>query len=405
VSARRPRVAHVGTFKHDSADGTDKTVAGLVSWLPQHGFDVEVWQLARGETRIRSSVVDGVTVWHLPAHHAPRNMLLGAPSPARHFARERSARVDLVHFHSGLIPDHVDLASQVVAPYVIAPNGMYMAANLHGRYWWFKQAWLRLRERPFIRGAHLLHAVSEAELLALRRAFPRSTLALIPNALDFDRIPNVAAMRRSDSPVLLYLGRLGVEQKGLDLLLRGFGQYLQRTGDAATRLVLVGPDYRGGQRELTDMIARLHLGSRVEIREPVFGPAKWALLGSAAAFVHPSRWDGLPFSVLEALAVGRPVLVTPGTNIADLVETYGAGVAVQPQAPDVARGLEGLLRANVSEQDQMARAARRLVLDNFTWPESARRMADAYATVLGCEGRVVGGLAADSTLSAAHPSH
>jgi glycosyltransferase involved in cell wall biosynthesis len=64
----------------------------------------------------------------------------------------------------------------------------------------------------------------------------------------------------------------------------------------------------------------------------VFGREKEALLDSAFVFVHTSRWEGMPFAVIEALATGCPVLVTPATNLGDYVEGFGAGVVVDGSA-------------------------------------------------------------------------
>jgi glycosyltransferase involved in cell wall biosynthesis len=369
----------VGTYNTDSADGTEKTVAGLVTWLPRCGVDVEVWQPVRGASTIREHATDdGVRIWDVPTYASPTNFARGVPPETVNFVRERQTRIDVVHLHSGFVPEHVAIAGQVRLPYVVAPNGIYNAANLRGRNWWFKQGWLRLRERAYVRRAALLHAVSEGERDELRGQFPGVPLTLVHNAFDVPSMPALRPAVSDGTRQLLFLGRLAVEQKGLDLLLRGYRAFLDRTSDTLTRVLLVGPDYRGGLMELHKLVRQLRLEDRVELRAPVFGPAKWALLAGAFAVVHPSRWDGLPFTLLEAMAASRPLLVTPATNVGELVERYAAGVVVQADPNDVARGLCSLSRLSETQQLEMGRAGQRLVNEHFTWPEAARRMAEAY---------------------------
>jgi glycosyltransferase involved in cell wall biosynthesis len=377
----RLRVAHVGTYNRDSADGTEKTVAGLVGWLPAHGVDVEVWQPVRGLAHVRERQVDGVRIWDLPAHVPPGNFVRPLPAETTFFVRSRQQHVDLVHFHSGFVPEHVAIARHVGVPYVIAPNGGYSPANLRGRDWWFKQGWLRLRETTFVRRAALVHAVSEGEQDALHAQFRGVRSALVPNALDLTQVPLTVVGAQAPLPWLLFLGRLAVEQKGLDVLVQGYRQFLDTTGDTSTRLVFVGPDYRGGKASLEHLVVALELNERVEFRPPVFGQDKWALLKSVHALVHPSRWDGLPFTVLEALAASRPVLVAPGTNVADLVEAYSAGVVVRADPTDVARGLGVLTGMSEEQRAAMGRGGRQMVEDHFAWPEAARRMAEAYRAI------------------------
>ncbi|HEY3062699.1 MAG TPA: glycosyltransferase family 4 protein [Chloroflexota bacterium] len=380
---RTLRVAHVGTYHRDSADGTEKTVAGLVSWLPAHSVDVEVWQPRRGATEVAERDVDGVRIFELPAYEGTRGFWRGVPDETQRFVAARRRHVDCVHFHSGLVPEHVAIADQVHGPYAIAPNGAYSRANLSGRNWWFKQGWLRVRERAYIDRAALLHAVSEPEAVELHDQFPRLSVSLIHNALDVPSVPSVAPLDTGGSRWLVFLGRLAVEQKGLDVLLSGYAAFLASTGDVTTRLLLVGPDYRGGQAELERLRRALGIEDRVEFRAPLFGTDKWSMLASAFALVHPSRWDGLPFTVLEAMAARRPLLVAPGTNLGPQLEAYGAGVVVEPTTDGVARGLRRLVGMSEGQLTEMGDSGRRLVEERFTWPQAARQMADAYRALVG----------------------
>jgi glycosyltransferase involved in cell wall biosynthesis len=176
---------------------------------------------------------------------------------------------------------------------------------------------------------------------------------------------------------------MSVQHKGLDILVRGYAQFLARTRDEDTLLHLIGPDFRGGRAQLERLVRELQIAPRVVFHDAVFGPERWAWLSRAYVFVHPSRWEGLPNAVLEALAASCPVLITPGTNMAEFVRQFEAGVVVGESADEVGEGLRALVGLSPERHVLMGQSARRLVDRHFTWSACARRLADAYLAFCG----------------------
>ena len=377
------RVAHIGNFNLDSADGTEKTIAGLATWLPSHGVDVEVWQLSHAVSQVSSRAVDGVQVWDIPAYARPLNFARGLTPAARAFVVNRQRDVRYVHFHSGFVPEMPPIADLLQVPYVMTPNGMYSAANVRGRDGRFKRAWLRWREAPRVRSAALLHAVSEGEAETLRYAFPDVPCVLIPNALDVQALPVTLSYGSTPRrPRLLYLGRLAVEQKGLDLLLRAYAVFLARSGDTRTRLQLVGPDYRDGRARLRALALQLGLQERVEFAGSGVRGREMAPAVRSACLRPPVAlgWT----SVLGPRSDGRRTTScwsTPGTNLFDVVQSYQAGIGADGSVDAIADGIERLVTLDEAAWIEMGAAARNLVEARFTWPEAAARMADAYRQI------------------------
>jgi glycosyltransferase involved in cell wall biosynthesis len=164
--------------------------------------------------------------------------------------------------------------------------------------------------------------------------------------------------------------------KGLDLLLRG----LARASLPEALLVLVGPDYRGRGRALAALARRLGLEAQVIFAGPEYGRAKFDLLAGADAFVLCSRAEGLPLAVLEAAACGKPCLVSAAANPGSLVESYEAGIVVQPTVGSISEGLLRLARAPESQLRRMGRNARRMAKKEFRWESTARILLKAYET-------------------------
>ena len=77
------------------------------------------------------------------------------------------------------------------------------------------------------------------------------------------------------------------------------------------------------------------------------------------------------------------MLLTPATNLADVVQEYGAGVVVEGTTEAVCEGIAGILEASADRYASMCLAAQRLASERFTWPKVAEQVAAAYHTILG----------------------
>jgi glycosyltransferase involved in cell wall biosynthesis len=367
-------IAHVGNYKPDSPNGVDKTIVGLVRHLPAQGIDVEVWHPTRRHRTVARRTQDGVCIYDLPVRRTFKG-ICRFENEAELFVRERTGSIELIHFHSVFQRENLTLA-RLGIPYVVTPNGGYDPLILSGRNRVAKAIWMKLWERRFLKEARLIQAVSLPELKSIERLNLGVAVRYIPNGLD-DDVFHRAGPPPSRRPAFVFLGRLATEQKGLDLLLQGYAQALARLPNLPP-LHLAGPDFRGSRERLKAMAVDLGAADRISILEPVHGESKWDFLANARFFVHTSRWEGMPFALLEALAMGRPAFVTPGTNLADEIARAGAGMVVAPAADAIATGLLDAATMPEGPLDEMGRMARSLAQAKFTWPVIASELGQAY---------------------------
>jgi glycosyltransferase involved in cell wall biosynthesis len=142
-------------------------------------------------------------------------------------------------------------------------------------------------------------------------------------------------------------------------------------------LVLVGgiPWDPSGRDPVADLLASVppEIRRRIVLTGYVSDATKAALLGGAEALAYPSLYEGFGLPVLEAMAIGTPVLAS---NVSALPELVGdAGLLVDPtDAAAIAAGLESLL----SDPDLRARlsARGRVRAGEFTWDVTARRTSE-----------------------------
>jgi glycosyltransferase involved in cell wall biosynthesis len=202
-------------------------------------------------------------------------------------------------------------------------------------------------ERMATRWTDLLVCVGDGEAAAGREARLRAPYAVVRNGVDLTAFaPADRAAARAGlglpatAPIVVCVGRV-TRQKGQDQLLAAWPAVTASRPDAV--LVLVG-----GGDQLADLRAAAPAG--VVFAGDVADTRPW--YAAADLVVQPSRWEGLPLTLLEALASGRPVVATAVPGIADVLpadatvpagDTAALAAAIGARLTDPARlATEGL---------------------------------------------------------------
>ncbi len=176
-----------------------------------------------------------------------------------------------------------------------------------------------------------------------------------------------------NSPVqrsTVFLGRLDVQHKGLDLLLESLA-ILPR---GSTDLTIVGEGR--GRQQVEDLIRRLDLGDGVRLMGDVRGDRKWKILADAQLVVMPSRRETYGLSALEAFAVGRPVLAFDIPCLRSVV-TNERGALVQPFDTREFAERWGQLLDEPEKCDRLGDSGRSFALDH-DWDQIARSQEAFY---------------------------
>ncbi len=156
--------------------------------------------------------------------------------------------------------------------------------------------WEWLRDRSYRRADHLI-ALSETSAKHLQRRF-LVPLSVIPSAVDLPPLRSDRVIAEANQ-LVMGIGRLEPE-KGFDRLIHAFAQADYQS--SGWRLRILG---EGSCREaLQELIVQLGLQDRVEL--PGWVRPVWDELAAATMFVLPSRYEGFPSALLEAMVVGVP---------------------------------------------------------------------------------------------------
>ena len=198
---------------------------------------------------------------------------------------------------------------------------------------------------------------------------------MIPNAVDIQPAP--AARRDRDRPVMIAVGRLKAPKDFLTLV-RGLAALPPGSIDA--RIVGEGPD----RAELESEIGRLGIGDRVHL----LGERRDVpeLLARADVFVLSSASEGMPVSVLEAMAAGLPVVGSKVGGIPELVVDGETGLLVEPGDPDELAAAIGRLAADPELRRQLGEAGRERAQGRFALDTFRRAHVELYSRELARRG-------------------
>lgn len=215
-------------------------------------------------------------------------------------------------------------------------------------------AWEWWRRRTYPRCTGCVALTSEiADHLA--QWVPRTRLTVIPNAVDAAQNESVEPTSKRSS--LLSVGRLSHE-KGIDQLLHAWRLAHAQLPDWDLRIVGDGAQRSSLERQATGL-PRVHFAGWMSDTAPAYR--------SATIFVLPSRYEGFPVALLEAMSHGLTCLATRCSQAVEELSCGGEAVQVVPtQSPErLARALIEL--STDSQRCQRMGAAARRVSDHYSW--------------------------------------
>jgi glycosyltransferase involved in cell wall biosynthesis len=383
------RIAFIGTRGVPASEGgVERHVEELGSRLAERGHHVTVY-CRNNYVQERPDMYRGMHLRYVPsagtkhldfiAHAAVSSVLVLRKAP------------DIVHYHA--------IASGLVAPLPRYLSRSKVVLTVHGldyaRDKWRGPARIALKagERLSARVPHATITVSQA--LADHYATKLGRHAdYIPNGMPEGRIlplGQIADRLGLDSrPYFLFVGRL-VPEKAPDLLLRSFAKV---RGDV--RLVIAGSS--GFTDTYTNALRRAAAAdSRVVMAGGVYGDELSELYSNAAAFILPSSLEGLPITLLEAVAHHAPVIVSDIAPHREVVGGDGPGhrMVRQGDADALSAAMTGVLGA-VDVERQAAQLFARDVAGRYSWDSVVKATERVYERVLwGAPGRGVLGAPLD----------
>ena len=336
-------LVHVWYWPH--IGGGNQHVEHIARQLVARGHKATVWCADIPEHDEKRFVRDGVDVIRLP----PKRVLGGIDPVVS--IKDLDMNFDIVHLHDTLpvlIRRSVKRARKEKIPVVTTFHNDYIKTSLSGK--------ILKRIRWALQGRRTLHASNARIALTpyyakhLKGRGVRKSIDVLPNGFEpvtEDAVrPSTLPIDEQERPLLVFVGRLS-EQKGLDVLMDAWDSLCQQ-GEPNARLAIAGSgelnewlDDRIASSTYPQSIAKL---GRVEDSEK-----RW-LFERAKGVLIPSRFEGLPTVLLEAMHAGAPTVMADVNDLGRLVTEPNAGLSVTPgDSNELVEAISALLEADENQ--------------------------------------------------------
>lgn len=370
----------VGKF-YAEGSGVTQSIVELSRELTKRGHNVTVFspsykgREAKGyllDTKVRLVSAPGFWCYGLGV----------SPKLKQTLANELSA-FDIVHTHSlWMLPTHyaTRIAEKYGIPTVVSVQGCLDPWAKHHSGWKKVLASWSF-QRSDIQRAAVIHAVTRMELRCIKSYAKAQAVAVIPNGIPQEVVEGKGNKEAfiSQYPelhgarIIMFMSRLHIK-KGLDILVDAWRHVCRETVD--WKLVIIGPDdgYGAAVRRL---ITDSGIADRTFVFPPCYGQAKYDALAAADCFILPSRSEGLPIALLEAMGAGKPVVFTTGCCFSEAA-TCGAGYEIPCDAISLAGAIRRMTQLSAESLAAMGKRGKELVERDYLWPNVTEKFVKLY---------------------------
>ena len=333
-------LVHVWYWPH--LGGGNQHVEHIARQLVARGHKATVWCADIPEHEEKRFIRDGVEVIRLP----PKRILGGIDPVVS--VQQLEMNFDIVHLHDTLpvlIRRSIKRARKEKIPVVTTFHNDYIKTSLSGKI--LKRIRWALQGRRTLHSSNARIALTPYYANHLKNRGVHKSIDVLPNG--FEPVAEDAARPASlpvgfeEHPLFVFVGRLS-EQKGLDVLMDAWDM-LCHQGEPNACLAIAGSgelnewlEQRIASSTYPDSIAKL---GRVEDAEK-----RW-LFEQAKGVLIPSRFEGLPTVLLEAMHAGAPTVMADVNDLGRLVTEPNAGLSVAPgDSQDLLEAIKTLLQAD-----------------------------------------------------------
>lgn len=296
----------------------------------------------------------------------------------------RFQKPDLVVFE-GLYVPRMELFSLTLRrrkiPYLVIPRGSLNRTALHNHAWLKKSIAHLCFYNSYLRHAAAIQYLTRREYEESGERWNTHHF-ILPNGVDLPVRAKECFFQ--DGLQAVAIGRLDPYHKGLDILLDAVCALQEELRAARFHLTLYAPQkgpYVAQTTRLKADIEKKGISDLVSLPGETTGAAKEDALLRSDLFLLTSRFEGHPMGLIEAMAYGLPVLVTPGTNMGSEVAEANAGWTCEPTAESLATALRQAIH-ETTLYTQKGQNARRLAA-RYRWDEIARRFHEESERVIG----------------------
>mgnify|MGYP002846398331 FL=1 len=329
--------------------------------------------------------IDGMSVY--PIHCLSNRFGMYCPSAAKE-ARKIIKKFDVVYvinwyYHLGMV--FAKISHELKIPLIVGPMASLedVARSIKKRQ---KLIADRMYTNNMLKNSNGFHCVGNQEKESLvKLGVDPNKIQVINNAIMVNDEKNIKKteifkkinLSRNKDPFLITIGRID-PKKGLELLLLTFSKLLKKYKNLI--LIIVGTGNERYVKTIKRLVNELDIQDFVKFTGYVTEAEKIDLLSSARLFVTTSQSDIHTTTAIEALAIGKPVIITKNSDFPE-IDDYQAGITVESTHESIFNAISELLD-NETKIQKFSDNAKRLVEEKFLLENQIEKYENMFREVI-----------------------
>lgn len=376
-----------------AAGGVVNAVYQLAKKQVQVGNDVSVFttdscsEAMNLEDRYNVDV-DGVKTYYFKnlSNFLKNKLTIDTPYALPLKLRKEIKKYDIVHIHEhrhslAIAASHYALKNNI--PYVLQAHGSVLPffqkekmKEIFDKLWGFK----------ILHNASKVFALTDVEKdQYLKMGVEEKNIKIVPlgiNLEEYGNLPQRGKFRekyniKMSEKLLLFIGRIH-KIKGLDLLIESFTLLNQEIENVT--LAIVGPN-DGYLEKLKKLIEELNINpKRVIITGSLYGEDKKEAIVDCDIFVMPSQYESFTTSGLEAMACGKPIVLTKNNHIHTWVDR-NVGLSCEYEKKDLSNNIKKLLE-NPDLMESYGKNGIKEIKEKYNWDSVEKQVKSIYKEII-----------------------
>ncbi|WP_308596347.1 glycosyltransferase family 4 protein [uncultured Parabacteroides sp.] len=368
------RILHfiLGKANPDRANGVNQVIHGLAKYQSRAGHKVYVVGISSSMT--------------IPYEKVQREdfeveCFKRFNSKTFTYIKKLIGDVDIIHLHGVWNNFNVRLGrylESIRKPYIITAHCGYALDRIKQSNYLQKLLYHKLWQRRLYEHAAGVHALTREESTDIYRFCKNDNIFVVTNGVDPDTFDKYNYSVHKDRKKIKfgYLGRLSVE-KNLDNLIKAVSLLPDKVKEQV-ELCLIGP-IADNTEKLQNLTKKLRIEDNVKFVGGKYGEEKIQTLLDLDFYIHPAYSDVVGISVMEALALGVPTIVTRTSHMSYFAYK-DAFIMVEPTAFDLSRGIRTAIE-RLKDRDKLSNNAKSLYLKQFNWKVAVESLIEEYEKV------------------------
>jgi glycosyltransferase involved in cell wall biosynthesis len=212
-------------------------------------------------------------------------------------------------------------------------------------------------------------------------------IRVVPNCIDVnDYILNkndlvaqkIIPQKLQEKRIILYAGRL-LSLKGVDVLIRAVPKVLKNIKNDDVLFVFAGP---GDSSRFHNILAETNAEAKCLFTGPLPKETVIQLMKKSALVILPTYNDNSPYTILEAMACGTPVVASNVGGIPEIITNGYDGILVKPGSPDIlANAITNILQ-DKQLYDQISKREKQTITKKFSWETNLPKYLNIYSDAI-----------------------